>query len=97
MERYNMFWNWKNKYYENDYTTQGNLESQCILYQITIGIYHRIRIFFKIYMETQKTPEKPKHFWERKMTLEESNSLTSDYTTKLQSSKQYSVGTKIEI
>ena len=91
MERYNMFWNWKNKHYENDYTTQGNLQSQCILYQITIDIYHRIRIFL-IYMETQKTPEKPKHFWERKMTLEESNSLISDYTT-----KQYGVGTKIEI
>ena len=31
------------------------------------------------------------------MGLEESGSLTSDYTTKLQPSKQYGTGTKIEI
>ena len=31
------------------------------------------------------------------MELEESGSLTSGYTTKLQSSKQYGPGTKIEI
>ena len=31
------------------------------------------------------------------MELEESGSLTSDYTTKLQSSKQYGTGTKTEI
>ena len=31
------------------------------------------------------------------MELEESTFLTSDYTTKLQSSRQYGTGTKIEI
>ena len=31
------------------------------------------------------------------MKLEESNCLTSDYTTKLQSSRQYNTGTKTEI
>ena len=31
------------------------------------------------------------------MELEESGSLTSDYTTKLQSSKQYGTSTKTEI
>ena len=31
------------------------------------------------------------------MELEESTCLTSDYTTKLQSSRQYGTGTKIEI
>ena len=41
-------------------------------------------------METQKQ-------WERKMELEESGSLTSDYTAKLQSSKQYGTDTKTEI
>ena len=29
MERYTMFFNWKNQYCQNDYTTQGNLQSQC--------------------------------------------------------------------
>ena len=33
----------------------------------------------------------------KKMDLEESTSLTSDYTTKLQSSRQYGSGTKTEI
>ena len=31
-----------------------------------------------------KNPEEPKQSWERKTELEESGSLTSDYTTKLQ-------------
>ena len=44
-------------------------------------------------METQKT-EEPKHSWERKTELQQSGSLTSDYTTKVQSSKQYGTGTK---
>ena len=43
MERYTMFLDWKNKYCENDYTTQGNLQIQCNPYQITNGIFHRIR------------------------------------------------------
>ena len=33
----------------------------------------------------------------RRMGLEESTCLTSDYTTKLQSSRQYGTGTKIDI
>ena len=33
----------------------------------------------------------------RRMELEESNCLTSDYNTKLQSSRQYDAGTKTEI
>ena len=39
-------------------------------------------------MET-KDPEQPKHSGERRMELEESTFLTSDYTAKLQSSRQY--------
>ena len=44
-----------------------------------------------------KDPEKPKDSRERRMDLEESTFLTSDYTTKLQSSRQYGTGTKTEI
>ena len=33
----------------------------------------------------------------KKMELEESGSLTSDYTTKLQSSKHYGTGTETEV
>ena len=44
-----------------------------------------------------KDPEKPKQSQERRMELEESSLLTSDYTTKPQSSRQYGTGTKTEI
>ena len=37
-----------------------------------------------------------KQSWER-MELEESTCMTSDYTTKLQSSRQYGTGTQTEI
>ena len=57
MERYTMFLDWKNQYCENDYTTQGNLQIQCNLYQITNGIFYVTRTKnLKICMETQKTP-----------------------------------------
>ena len=48
-------------------------------------------------MEIQKNLKEPKQFWERRMELEESTCLTSDYTTKPQSSRQYGTGTKTEI
>ena len=41
-----------------------------------------------------KDPRQPKQYRERKMELEESGSLISDYTAKLLSSKQYGTGTK---
>ena len=47
-------------------------------------------------METQTTPSSQSNL-EKEKQLEESSSLTSDYTTKLQSSKHYGTGTKREI
>ena len=43
MERYSMFLGWKNQYCENDYTTKCQPQIPCDLYQITNGIFHRIR------------------------------------------------------
>ena len=90
MERYTMFLDWKNQHCENDSTTQSNLQIQCNHNQITNGIFHRTRtINFKICMETQKTLnsqsnlEKTKNK-KQKTELEEPDSQTSDYTTKLQ-------------
>ena len=48
-------------------------------------------------METQKDPEQPKKSIERRMELKELTFLTSGYTTKLQSLRQYGTGTKTEI
>ena len=50
MERYTIFWDWKNKYCQNDYTTKGNLQIQCNPYQITNGTFHRTRTkYFKVW------------------------------------------------
>ena len=69
-DRYITFKDGKNQYCENDYTTQSNLQIQCNPYQITSGIFHRIRTkIFTICVETQKTPnsqsnlEKEKWSW----------------------------------
>ena len=43
MERYTMSVHWKNPYYQNDNTIQGNLQIQCNPYQITNGIFHRTK------------------------------------------------------
>ena len=95
MERYSMFLGRKNRYCENDYTTKCNLQIQCNPYQITNGIFHRIRTKnFTIRMETQKTPNGQSSLEKEKMELEESTFLTSDYTKKLQSSRQHGTGTK---
>ena len=50
----------------------------------------------KICMETQKTLNSQSNL-EGKKELEKSGSLILDYTTKLQSSKDYGTGTKTEI
>ena len=51
-----MFLDWKNQYCKNNYTTQSNLQIQCNPYQITKGIFHRIRTKnFTVCTETQKT------------------------------------------
>ena len=93
-----MFLGRKNQYCENDYTTKCNLQFQCDPYQITNDIFNRTRTKnFIIHVETQKTPNSPKQSWERRMELEESAFLTSDYTTKLQSLRQYGTGTKTVI
>ena len=60
MERYFMFLDRENQYCENDYITKCNLQIQFDPYQITNGIFHRIRTKnFKIQMETQRPPNSP--------------------------------------
>ena len=80
-----------------DYTSKSNLQIKCNSYQITNGIFHRTRTKnFTICMETQKAPNSQSNLEQRRMELEESTYLTSDYITKLQSSRQYGTGTKTE-
>ena len=80
-----MFLDWKNQQFENDYTTQSNLQIHCNPCQTINGIFHSTRTKnFTICMETQKTPNSQTNLEKEKMELEESGSLTSDYITNLQ-------------
>ena len=42
MEKHSMLMNWKNKYCENVYATEGNLNIQCNPYQIITNLSHRV-------------------------------------------------------
>ena len=85
MDRYTVSLDWKNQHCENDSTTQSNLQVQHNPYETTTGIFHRSRtINFTVCMETQKTPNSKCNFVKKKTELDESGSLTADYTTKLQ-------------
>ena len=52
---------------------------------------------FTIHMETQKVLNSQSSLEKEKIELEESTSLSSDYTAKLQLSRQHDAGTKTEI
>ena len=87
-----MFMDQKNQYCENEQSIDSmqSLSSYQRYFQRT-GTNN-----FTICMEIEKTSNSQSNL-ERRMELEESACLTSDYTTKLQSSKQYGAGTKTEI
>jgi len=85
MERHSMLLDWKSQYYQNDYATQGNLQSQYNPSQITKDIIHRTRTkYCKVCLEAQKTknsqrhPEKEKWSWRNQapglQTILQSNS-----------------------
>ena len=88
----NILSSWIGRINVNEYTTRSNLQIQCDPYQATNSIFHRTRTNnFNICMEIQKTLNNQLE------KLEESTCLTSDSTTKPQSSKQYGTGTKTDI
>ena len=96
-----MLLGWQNQYCENDYITKGNLQIQCNVYQITTAFFFPTELGKKkktsnLYGNTEN-PKQPKQSWKRRLQLEESTYLIKYYTTKLQSSRQYSTCTKTEI
>ena len=99
IERYKMFSDWKNQCCQNDCTIRGNLWIPRSPYQLTSQQHfseNQSKKKFKAAWKQkipngQSNPEKKK-----KQTKEQSSSLTSNYTTKLQSSKQYGTATKTD-
>ena len=62
MEKYTMFMDWKNKYTENENTTQSNPQIQCNHYQVINGIFQRTRTNnFPICMEIQITSNRQRN------------------------------------
>ena len=62
MERHTMILDWKSQYYQNDYTTQGNLWFQRNHSQIIKDIFHRNQTkYLKICLEAQKTQNSQRH------------------------------------
>ena len=97
MEKYTMFMDWKNQYSENEYTTQSNLQIQCNPYQPTNSIFHRARTNDFQFVWKYKKPQIAKAVLRKKNETGQINIPDSNYTTKLQSSRQYGTGTKTEI
>ena len=93
-----MFLGGKNQYCENDYITKCNQQILCDPCQMTKDIFHGTRTKnFTICVEIQKTLNSQSNLEEEEEELEESVCLTSDYTTKLQSSRHCGTNTKTEI
>ena len=98
MVRYTMLLDWKNQYFQNDYTILGNLQVQ--LQSLSNYQWHFSQNLNKKNLNSYgntKDLKLPKQYWERKTELEESDSLILDYNTRLQSSKHYSTGMKTEV
>ena len=52
-----MFLDWKNRYCENDYTTQGNLQIQCNPYQTTMAFFTELEQKISQFGWKHKDPE----------------------------------------
>ena len=66
--------------------------------KLPMAFFHRTNIKkISKFVWRHRRPRIAKAMFKRKTELEESGSMTSNYTTKLQSSKQYVTSTKIEI
>ena len=72
MERYTMFFDWKNQYCQNDYTTQGNLyRFNAMPIKLSMAFFTELKQTnkqkkLKICMDTQKTPKSQNNLQKQK-------------------------------
>ena len=92
-----MFLDWKNQYYETDYTTKCNLQIQCNPYQITNGIFHRTRTKISQFIWKYKIPQIAKVLLRKKNGAGEINLPDFRLYYKLQSPRQYGTSPQTEI
>ena len=87
MESHSTFLCKKNQYCENDYTTKYNLQIQCDPYQITNGIFTELEQKISQFIWKHERPRIAKPVLRNKNGAGGITFLTSDDTTKVQSSR----------
>ena len=97
MERYPMVLSRKNQYLKMTTLPNAIYRFNAHTIKLPMAFFIELKQKFHNSHGNTKDPEQPKQSWERGMELEESTFLTSDYTTKLQSSRQYGNGIETEI